>query len=69
MTSADLMGHGHDAVHPDIAPGIQYEMKPPYEPEPPLAWTLEWATQPSKMVTFKALKILKRIEGEHSEHD
>jgi hypothetical protein len=51
-----------DAVHPDIGPGDPYQMKPPYEPEPPLAWAFEWVGEPSKVVTYKALKVLKRIK-------
>jgi hypothetical protein len=51
-----------DTVHPDIGPGDSYKMKPPYEPEPPLAWSFEWVGEPSKVITYKALKVLKRIE-------
>jgi hypothetical protein len=51
-----------DAVHPDIGPGDPYQMKPPYEPEPPLAWAFEWVGEPSKVLTYKALKVLKRVE-------
>lgn len=53
-----------DAVHPDIAPGDPYQMKPPYEPQPPLAWALEWVDEPSKIITLMAPRVLKRVDGD-----
>jgi hypothetical protein len=52
-----------DAIHPDIGHGDPYEMDPRYEPEPPLPWAFEWVGRPSKVLTYKALKVLKRVEG------
>lgn len=51
-----------DAVHPDIAPDDPYQMKPPYVLQPPLAWALEWVNEPSKMITLRALRVLKRVD-------
>lgn len=46
-----------DAVHPDLeGPIAKY-----YERKPPTPFSLEPAGQPSKMVTFLAMRVLKRL--------
>jgi hypothetical protein len=53
-----------DAVHPDIGSGkeAQYSSKVPFEPYPSLPFELEKAGRPSKMITLRALKVLKAVE-------
>ncbi len=54
-----------DAVHPDVEGGIAEWLKknPKRAPTP---FTLEEAGQPSKMITFMALRVLHRIDSAQS---
>ncbi len=54
-----------DAVNPDIPkslPSTSYSTLPPYEPFPAIPFGLEEVGRPSKMVTLRALKVLKNVE-------
>ena len=48
-----------DAVHPDVDGAVANW----YKAKPPTPFGLEKVGEPSKMITFKALRVLKRIEG------
>lgn len=48
-----------DAVHPDLDAAIAKW----YKKRPPTPFALESAGEPSKMITLKALRVTKRIEG------
>jgi hypothetical protein len=48
-----------DAVHPDVNASVAKW----YKKWPPTPFALEKVGEPSKMITFKALKVLKRIDG------
>ena len=48
-----------DAAHPDVDASVAKW----YKKRPPTPFTLERVGEPSKMITLKALKVLKRIEG------
>jgi hypothetical protein len=51
-----------DAVHPDVEGGLaEWLRKNPKRA--PMPFTLEEAGRPSKMITFKALRVLRRIES------
>jgi hypothetical protein len=52
-----------DAVHPDIAAGDPYQSGPPYEPFPAIPLALEAVDRPSKLITLRALSVLKRVAG------
>lgn len=55
-----------DAIHPDLPadlPKDEYSSSPPYEPFPSIPWGLEEVGKPSKMITLRALRVLKRVEG------
>ena len=54
-----------DAVHPDISkdlPETSYSSVPPYEPFPAIPFRLEKVGKPSKIITLRALQVLKRVE-------
>ena len=50
-----------DAIQPDIPPDDPYQSGPPWEPFMPIPFALEKAGRPSKMVTLRALRVLKRV--------
>jgi hypothetical protein len=55
-----------DAIHPDLPPDLpaeDYSSSPPWEPFPAIPWGLEEAGKPSKNITLRALRVLKRIEN------
>jgi len=55
-----------DAIHPDLPPDLpaeEYSSSPPYEPFPAIPWGLEKVGKPSKIITLRALRILKRVDG------
>jgi hypothetical protein len=55
-----------DALNPDIPPDLpewEYSSSPPYEPFPSIPWGLEKAGEPSKSITLRALKVLKKVEA------
>lgn len=54
-----------DALNPDIAPDLpesEYSAGPPFEPYPAVPFGLERVGMPSKMVTLRALRVLRRAE-------
>ncbi|MGI0084901.1 MAG: hypothetical protein ACREBQ_07450, partial [Nitrososphaerales archaeon] len=54
-----------DASNPDIPkslPATLYSTSPPFEPFPAIPFVLEKVGRPSKIVTLRALKALKRLE-------
>ncbi len=51
-----------DAVHPDVAGREAAWMLNNARPPTPLG--LEWVDAPSKVITLRALRVLKRVEGE-----
>jgi len=55
-----------DAVHPDVEGGMQewYKKHPKDKPTP---FALEKVGEPSKMITFKALQVLNRLENGSSQ--
>jgi len=53
-----------DALNPDISPDLpkwDYSSSPPYEPFPAVPWGLEKAGEPSKIITLRALRVLKKV--------
>jgi hypothetical protein len=54
-----------DRVHPDLlgAKESEYSFSLPWEPFPAIPFALEKAGKPSKMVTARALKVLKAVEA------
>jgi hypothetical protein len=52
-----------ESVPPDIAPDDPYQSGPPFEPFPPIRYGLEKIGRPSKMITFRALRVLQRVAG------
>ena len=53
-----------DAVQPDLASEKEssYSSVPPYEPFPAIPFALEKAGRPSKIITLRALKVLKLVD-------
>ncbi len=53
-----------DAVHPDLGnlKESEYSSKVPYEPYPSVPFALEKVGAPSKMITLRAMKVLKAVE-------
>lgn len=51
-----------NAAHPDLEASIAKW----YKKRPPTPFALEGVGEPSKMITFKALRVLKRIDGSPS---
>jgi hypothetical protein len=51
-----------DAVHPDVEGGIA-EFYAKHPKERPIPFALERPGQPSKMITLKAMLVLKRLNG------
>ncbi|HKW04927.1 MAG TPA: hypothetical protein VJN71_06485, partial [Nitrososphaerales archaeon] len=54
-----------DASNPDIPkslPGSSYSSDPPYEPYPAIPFLLEKVGGPSKIITLRALRVLKYVE-------
>jgi hypothetical protein len=52
-----------DAAHPDVDASIAKW----YKQRPPIPFALEEVGEPSKMITLKALRVLKRIERSPSD--
>ena len=55
-----------DAIHPDLSadhPVEDYSSSPPWEPFPAIPWGLEEVGKPSKNITLRALRVLKRVEA------
>ena len=52
-----------DAVQPDIPPDDPYQPGPPWEPCMPTPSALEKPGAPSKMITLRSLRVLKRVES------
>ncbi len=52
-------GWNLDAVHPDLEGSYANW----YKDRPPTPFSLEKVGQPSKMITYRALSVLKRVEG------
>ncbi len=53
-----------DASNPDLPPDLpatEYNMSPPFEPFPAVPLSLEKVGRPSKMVTLRALRVLRRV--------
>jgi hypothetical protein len=57
-----------DGIPPDIAPDDPYQSGPPYEPFPPVPFGLETVGAPSKMITLRALRVLKRVGSSRPTH-
>ncbi|MGA2198925.1 MAG: hypothetical protein ABSG45_03205 [Nitrososphaerales archaeon] len=54
-----------DALNPDLPadlPASDYSMSPPFEPFPAVPFGLEKVGRPSKMITLRATRVLKRVE-------
>ncbi len=54
-----------DALHPDLSqdlPETSYSLSVPYEPFPAIPFGLEKVGKPSKIITLRALKVLKQVE-------
>jgi hypothetical protein len=55
-----------DALNPDLPaslPQTDYSMLPPYEPFPAVPFGLEKVGRPSKMITLRAMRVLRRVEA------
>jgi hypothetical protein len=55
-----------DAQNPDLPPDLpatEYSMSPPFEPFPAVPFVLEKVGRPSKMITLRALRVLRRVEA------
>jgi len=55
-----------DAQNPDIPadlPPEVYSTSPPFEPFPTVPFVLERVGRPSKMITLRALRVLKKVEA------
>ena len=50
---------GSDAVHPDL----EGEIAELYSRRPPIPFALERVGRPSRMITLKAMSVLKRVDG------
>jgi hypothetical protein len=50
-----------DAIQPDIPSDDPYQSGPPWEPFMPMPFALEKVGEPSKMITLRSLRVLKRV--------
>ncbi len=50
-----------DAIHPDIEAADSYFFRPPFEPFPAIPVGLEEPGRASKLITLRALRVLKRV--------
>ena len=58
-----------DAIHPDLPsdlPEAEYSFLLPWEPFPAIPFGLEKVGRPSKNITLRALKVLKRVDERNS---
>jgi hypothetical protein len=50
-----------DGIQPDIPRDDPYQSGPPWEPFMPIPFALEKAGEPSKMITLRCLRVLKKV--------